>query len=617
MRFFLVALLGVTLLLLPAPSEGFKSTIQNATGLAIGDASDNMIIVLGTPLLFHAFYYDAITGAPILNASCTIIESITGSTNTLSYNSNTTRYEFTKTFLTSGDHTFTVTCSAPNHQPITLSEAFAVAQPVCQVDVKGMAVQASTIVGAVNNTGTLATNITLTISVNGSRIFNQTHTLNASQAATISVPYTFKHGEYQILTHAVAMCGDTDNETFIHTVFENYKCTNPPGFLNENFCNYATRNYYICTEENWKTVDDVTTSYCKDCPNTCGDGVCNCLETYNNCRQDCTCQQKYLDFSCDGNILRAELQYQNCTSTMIDIVECDYGCEDDACLPAPSLPGGVTPGCDIEISGFDFSKTYAIGEQQTARVTVKNTGEIDTSITVKLSLDNTAISQNKVSVPTSQSKTLLLYYTPTTSGHTLLLKATSTCGITDTVTAIVSGVPASPTVFGNLTPYTFPVVTPPPEETAVTLLPESLDIPVQQSGFLSLDITSHVPQDFSIQITGVPDHWLQYPKQIYVTRADTVYVYVLPDATGTKDLSIAVRALTEGRTFSLTVPVFVSIGTGPQGGTLWDNLEMWVAETVSLLQQNPALLVALVVILIIVALLLGHRKLREDELFES
>ncbi len=108
-------------------------------------------------------------------------------------------------------------------------------------------------------------------------------------------------------------------------------CQNPYGQEGDGRCDYSLRQYLICSAGSW--ICQGQSSYCSNC-NHCGDGMCNCDETYINCPADCkpNCDEGWLtEYRCYGNYRQRKYQHEDCSIEWKTVETCQYGCENNEC----------------------------------------------------------------------------------------------------------------------------------------------------------------------------------------------------------------------------------------------------------------------------------------------
>lgn len=207
----------------------------------------------------------------------------------------------------------------------------------CGVDVYGLDVQGSKVVGYIKNEGTGLQLINYSITVNDEAIRTGSFELEPSTTRKIEHTYTFGHGEYVIELSAEAECGASDSESIIHNILEPYMCQNPSGFEGQDYCDYTYTRYMICQDGQWVVEDVNSGEYCYNC-DTCGDDVCNCGETSESCWSDCgnICTPKYLDtYRCNGDWKQRLYINYNCDYEWRDVERCQYDCVNGECVYDP------------------------------------------------------------------------------------------------------------------------------------------------------------------------------------------------------------------------------------------------------------------------------------------
>jgi hypothetical protein len=151
----------------------------------------------------------------------------------------------------------------------------------------------------------------------------------------------------------------------------------------------------------------------------------------------------------------------------------------------------------------------------------------------------------------------------------------------------------------------------------VRVSPSFLNTVQCESMMGSIYIESDTGKTYDIEITGVPDDWLEYPEKVYVEGKETVNYIINPSEAGTYRLTFYVE--TDGFDFEEDVKLWVSMKeTGDLGPEEDDALEGGLTGMFVLSEENQALFIyALVAMGAAVAILLGFMMLKHEDEWEN
>jgi len=185
------------------------------------------------------------------------------------------------------------------------------------------------------------------------------------------------YGQKTVRAKAVGWCDSVSCQGYQPWVYdtvyiepEEKYCENPYGEEGDSRCDYALRQYMVCEDGEWQCHDHG--AYCSHCDH-CGDGVCNCDETYSSCPSDCEpeCDAGYLlDYRCDGDWRQRKYQRSDCSTIWKNYEYCDYGCYNGYCLDAEE---DECDYCDIDV---DVSTPSCVckGEKVETTISIDNNG---------------------------------------------------------------------------------------------------------------------------------------------------------------------------------------------------------------------------------------------------
>lgn len=437
----------------------------------------------------------------------------------------------------------------------------ALGQP-CSLDVFGLNVEESVIVGNIKNTGAASENITFELFVNNEIVSVGSIPLEPEEVGMVSNEFSFPPGEYIITLEAASSCGAFDSETIEHVVLEDFACFNPSGFEGQNFCRYSSQEYQVCLEQEWHTLDQNGDQYCINCPLTCGDGVCNCGEDASTCSQDCAedlpqiCVEKFINkFRCDDDILQQKFVFSDCGEEFVSLRFCQFGCEEGLCLPPKpiSFPPFKPIICDVSLEGLDFVNNFKIWEKGHVTVKVLNTGSKAT-LKLNFTLDGLSKGKHTLQLASGGESSKTFFYRTSAGNHVGEVTVSHPCGTEDSDVFHV-------TVFKGEQVITFTPPLPPPSEeegeTSVAVLPPSLDVPLYQGKVVSLDIQSSVPQNFLIDVSPLPEGFVSFDQTVFIEKEGKAFVYITPTTLGSYRFTVSATAEKEGKTFSRDIELFV------------------------------------------------------------
>lgn len=441
----------------------------------------------------------------------------------------------------------------------------------CSIDVFGLEVNSNSMTGSIKNLGQDQISVTYWFEVNGKEAGNGYFYLEPDETKEAKNSFSFPVGEHTVKLHAISSCSSSDSETIKHIVLESYSCTNPFGVENQNFCNYYSKECLVCRGGSWTPAGE----YCLNCPFTCGDKVCNCGESIASCPQDCTCTRGFVDkFQCSGNLLQQSFQFNDCSSEWRTVQSCSSGCEDKACKSCreghrPELicdgsvrkqkyvfadctesyvtlercSNGCSGGlcleegqtdCSVSLEAVDYVKSLNRWEKGYVTATVKNEG-LWGRLNISFFLNGNDRGSDKFTLPQGSSATRTFFYFPLEGVNHGEVRARHACGAEDSFTFEIN-VEAEKTI--SLSPPEPPA--PAERETSISILPQTLDVLLHTGKAISLDISTSEPQNFKIEVTGLPAGFAQHEQNIFVQDQAKTFVYITPKEVGSYTFTIKV-----------------------------------------------------------------------------
>ena len=378
----------------------------------------------------------------------------------------------------------------------------------CSVDVFELNYQDGDITGKIKNRGDSNQHVEYEIFIDDGEdedlIASGGLSLSSKEFKSIVKPYNFVlPGDYKIRLEATAGCGAFDSEEMGHIILEDYSCSSPAGFNQENRCDYYSQEYFVCSGGRWKVLDQGGSLYHTSCSQACGDGVCSQFESSSTCRQDC--------------------YYSTGPGT-----------------------------CDVDFIGLDYLKTFKEGEQAYVIVNVKNDGSGTAKIQLIFEVDGVEREDQYIDLPAGSHTRKEFFYTLEKGSHLGEITARATCGDEDSrlFELIVSG--------KDQVIYFEPRV-PPVEarDTFVSIRPDSLDMLIFTGKVMGIEIVSSRQQVFQVEVDGLPPGFAGYEQAVEVSGEGKAYVYITPDKPGRYEFTVSVTALEEGIVFSKNIDLFV------------------------------------------------------------
>ncbi len=492
------------------------------------------------------------------------------------------------------------------------------------IDVYGLTVQGNIARANVRNNLDVNETIYYKLFVDGTIVSSSNTTIGPQEVKTLTLNYNFGEGEYYVVFKVIADCG-SDEDYLIHLVSQPYSCINPYGVEGQGRCDYDERRYLICQNGNWVSETSDGLNYCNYC-STCGDGVCNCGETAYTCIEDCECEEGYLNecryvdgwiqrkyvrwdcetewinwkyvgyccedcydcdcfdydsccvdgcpscgitcsseyldvYRCNGNWLQRLYKNEDCTKTWHDWEYCEFGCSNKKC----------NPPCAVTIKDFDYTDKFFVEQEGMVTVVVENTGGKREIIEIELFVDGVKKGFYAKSVASGETLEKVFKYKTTEGRHRLTVIATSKCGRSDAKATYI-------TVFSKQTGPGKEIQKPqkPPDEeektTKVDIFPTNLDISLQGSKVIVLDIETKTPQKFIVNVTGLPYDWVSYMNEKYIENEDFMYIYVTPRDYGSYTFNVKVTAEKENLVFESDIRFFVAAPREIEKGNFWSEV---------------------------------------------
>jgi|GEM_PF-4163380 len=151
----------------------------------------------------------------------------------------------------------------------------------------------------------------------------------------------------------------------------------------------------------------------------------------------------------------------------------------------------------------------------------------------------------------------------------------------------------------------------PKPETAVELEPEEIEMALGQTRVIRLDITSHQPQYFRIEVS--PAEIAAWQERVWIEESGTVYIYLLPKEMGSFDLEIEVRAESEKKDFRFEIKVYVGKELEKLG--FLGKFLYGIQKLQGMLESRPEMMAGMIFLMFLGALVSGFAILREERIW--
>jgi len=267
--------------------------------------------------------------------------------------------------------------------------------------------------------------------------------------------------------------------------------------------------------------------------------------------------------------------------------------------------------CDVAITEFDYSEKILENQNAWVRVVIKNKGSsyesFDISLYVDGSLKNTY----------TQSLNPEGYYEKTfnvplsVGTHEIMVQAYAHCGIYARKYATIKVEKPNVSVSTPPEPPTGSM-----KDTDVKIYPGILDIELGSTGVIYVYMETPYEQTFEIDVTGIPEDWLDYEKTVSVSDIKTSYIKVSPQVLGSYSFTVTVKGLDKDhkeRTFTKDINMYVAhlktqkMVIGSSGSEI-------LTGFVSALKENWIIGVFLLVIIGLITLLyIGKSRLKKEK----
>jgi len=426
------------------------------------------------------------------------------------------------------------------------------------VDVYSLDVHGNVISAFVKNTGSCEKPIYYTLYIDGGIVAESQFTLASGSVRQFERNYNFGYGTYEVKLTVTDRCS-SDYDRIDHIVLQQPSC---------GTCNTCTGcNQHVACADGWvdeyKCVDGWRQRKYVDgnCEikwynfdrAECGSGsACNGYDGCSSCSSGCTTcsgcnsntwQDGWMDnYRCSGSGVQRWF-VSGGLGAWKDWESCSHGCSNGKCVEA----------CGVDITAMNFKDHVVAGQRTDIRVNAKNLADEKQVMSLALYVDGERKDSYSAWVDAGSMliKDFFVYVDKTS---TVRVEASTTCGGKDYASTTLNVV--QPTTEDAYFPTIVTPVT--AEDTSVYVYPDTLDIEMGSSKVIAIDIKSKRVQDFTIDVSGVPESWVSYDKRVGVNEKKTAYIYVTGRDLGMKNLVVTVKATSENLAFKQNVNVFVA-----------------------------------------------------------
>jgi hypothetical protein len=269
-------------------------------------------------------------------------------------------------------------------------------------------------------------------------------------------------------------------------------------------------------------------------------------------------------------------------------------------------------GCGLSVKRFDYITYIMEGSNGWAEMEAENTGKSGT-LSMKLYVDGSLKDEYSKHLASSEKASKRFEFPLSVGTHKVMIESRmASCGSSVSRSTEISVFPLTSSGFvpaGQAGGAAADGIT----ETSVRITPASLDIETQKGNVVSVYIESPVQAKFNISVSGLPDGWASYPKEVEVKDGKTVFIYIVPKATGNYNFTVTVK--TGNRIFEQRIALYAAPGATQEGG-----MEGIGTGMVSALKSNwLAGLVILAVLAVLTALYFAagsmKKKTYEDHVY--
>ena len=417
----------------------------------------------------------------------------------------------------------------------------------CGIDARELTGKGNLLSVVLENTGTLSEEVDYSIKVNLNQTASDSVRLNPGEKKEVLHNFTFSVGNYQLEATTTSDCGAQDYITSGYAKTAGpANCTNPVGDHNSFRMEPLENKIFKCDNGFWTLASEGESSYCSSTTVAhCGDGIVNCGETRDSCGVDynasvkCNCQNKTLYV--DNNLKTQQEFYDTCKNTCSLQCNSDSDCSSGSscayftCLTKPT-------NCGVSIQDFDYTSQVGLGENGRVFANIKNTGSGRQNISAVLKIDSAVKEAASFYLNSGTDKLATFFYNSTVGQHDLVLETVADCGATDRESV--------KTTVRNISVSSLPDV---PLSTEVRLKTESLETRIGAERPLQLNIKTNKPQLFTLNVSGVPQDWVNYPSTVGVTEDRSINIFVKPREKG--EYNITIFILGKDQNFTATARI--------------------------------------------------------------
>ncbi len=271
------------------------------------------------------------------------------------------------------------------------------------------------------------------------------------------------------------------------------------------------------------------------------------------------------------------------------------------------LPGPDGKDCEITVNRFDYYSYLTEGKKGWVEIEIENTGERSGTLTIELYVDGSLKGEYTEYLRTGEKTDKRFEFPLSVGTHNIRIESYLPCSESVTKFTEITVFPLESEVF---IPEEEDEEEPEITETNVIIRPTSLDIELNSGKTLDVIIESPELANFEISVKGIPEDWVNYPKEVDVEGRKTFYIYIVPKDVGNYDFEVEVE--TDGKTFEENIRIYVAPASGEVEEEEMDGL----TGLISLAQSNwliGAVIISLLVLLTALYFVAGKFKKKTYE----
>lgn len=248
------------------------------------------------------------------------------------------------------------------------------------------------------------------------------------------------------------------------------------------------------------------------------------------------------NYMCSGNKVVKEIVNEGCASRWEVVEECDDRCSDGTCV----YGNGDGSSCKAEIVSFNYKDNIFSSETETVELKVKNKASGTRKLKIRLFIDGSQNQEKEIVMESGETIKEQLLFRMAYGTHTVKIEAFMCGKVRDTVTQEINVKRRSTIIVplpdqdddngddGNHDPVN--------PSLSIDITPDSIQSGPCEGSAIRVTVNSPVEKDYQVQVTGISEELVDYPKTVKVKGLKHFYVYVKsPTKEGTYDFNIIVR----------------------------------------------------------------------------